>query len=252
MQKHPMKLEVCLDSVESALAAERGGADRIELCANLIEGGTTPSAGLIATIRRHVAMDLFVMIRPRGGDFLYTDTEFEVMQDEIGRVRSLGADGVVLGLLNADGQIDVARTQQLVELADPLPVTFHRAIDMTADIDQALQEVIRTGCTRILTSGGRLKAPDGRDAIARLVAQARGRIAIMAGSGVSPENIAELAAFTGVNELHSSARVLVQSPMRFRKEGLSMGEFAEREYQRYVVCEEKVRALRAALAPVAK
>jgi copper homeostasis protein len=242
-----MDLEVCIDSVDSAIAAERGGARRIELCSDLLEGGITPGAGLIASVRRRVAIDLFVMIRPRGGDFCYTDSEFEVIQEEIRHARNLGADGIVLGVLDEEGRVDVARTRQLVELARPLPVTFHRAIDMTPDLLAALADVISTGASRILTSGGAPNATSSMSEIARMVEAARGRIAIMAGGGVSVANIAAIAETTGATEFHSSASTAFRSPVRFRKKGMAMGDIRDREYKRFIVREETVRDLVRAL-----
>ncbi|HEY1901516.1 MAG TPA: copper homeostasis protein CutC [Terracidiphilus sp.] len=238
-----MDLEVCIDSVESAIAAERGGAKRVELCSDLLEGGITPGAGLIASVRRHASIDLFVMIRPRGGDFFYTDFEFEVMREEIIHARDLGADGVVLGLLDEQGCVDVARTRKLVELASPLPVTFHRAIDMTVDLAAALGDVIATGATRILTSGGAPSVQNGLAEIARMIETARGRIAIMPGGGITAENIGAIAQATGANEFHSSARSEFPSPVHFRKQGMSMGDLRDREYRRFNVSAENVQAL---------
>jgi copper homeostasis protein len=238
-----MVLEVCIDSVESAIASESGGASRVELCCDLLEGGITPGAGLIASVRRHIAIDLFVMIRPRGGDFFYTDLEFEVIQEEIANAKRLGADGMVLGLLDQQGRVDVARTRQLVELAQPLPVTFHRAIDMTPDLSAALDDVMATGATRILTSGGAPSVQEGIAEIARMVNTARGRIGIMPGGGITADNIADIAQGTGAGEFHSSARTAFPSPVKFRKRGMAMGDLRDREYRRYSVRAESVRAL---------
>lgn len=243
-----MLLEICIDSVESAIAAESGGASRVELCSDLFEGGITPSSGLIASVRRHISIGLFVMVRPRGGDFCYSDLEFEVMGEDIRRAGPLGVDGIVLGILDPDGRVDIERTRSLVELAHPLPVTFHRAIDMASDLSTALEDVIATGAARILTSGGELQAPLAVPRIARMVDIARERIAIMPGSGIRPENIAALAQATGATEFHSSARTPAPSPMRFRKQGMAMGDATDREYQRFEVLEENVRALVTALA----
>ena len=243
-----MVLEVCIDSVESAIAAERGGSKRVELCSGLFEGGLTPGAGLIASVRRHVAIDMFVMIRPRGGDFLYSDLEFEVMREEIASARRLGADGLVLGLLDEDGRVDLDRTRELVNLAAPLPVTFHRAIDMTPDPAAAVEDVIATGARRILTSGGASSVTQGMAEITRMVKAARGRVAIMPGGGISPENIATVALATGASEFHSSARTAVASAMNFRKQAIAMGDLRDREFQSYIVREERVRALVQALA----
>jgi copper homeostasis protein len=198
-------------------------------------------------VRRHITIDLFVMIRPRGGDFSYTDLEFEVMQEEIAHARQLGADGVVLGLLDEQGCVDVARTRKLVELAAPLPVTFHRAIDMAANLTDALEDVISTGATRILTSGGAPSAKQGAGEITRMVQAARGRIAIMPGGGITSDNVATLAQATGAGEFHSSARTAIASPVRFRKPGMSMGDLSDREYSRFNTSAENVRALLQAL-----
>jgi copper homeostasis protein len=238
-----MKLEICVDSVESAIAAERGGAQRVELCADLLEGGITPSAGLIATVRKNIGIGLFVMIRPRGGDFCYTAAEFEVMQEEIRQARRLGADGIVLGLLDECSRVDVPRTRELVELAGPLPVTFHRAIDMTPDLEASLGDVLQTGARRILTSGGKSSALAGKRAIARMVESGAGRIAIMPGGGISLKTIMAIAETTGATEFHAAVRTAFPSPAQFQKQGLAMGEIPDREYRRFVVREENVRAL---------
>ena len=241
-----LSLEICVESLESALAAERGGAQRIELCSALSEGGLTPSAGLIAACSQ-LAVQCYVMIRPRGGDFLYSNLEFELMKDEIRRAKDLGADGVVFGILTADGQVDVARTRELVALTAPLSVTFHRAFDMTPDLDAALEAVIATGAVRILTSGGAPSVPEGIDAIARVVERAAGRIRIMPGGGVKPSNVAEIARATGAIEFHSSARAAYPSKMAYRKPGIAMGDSADREYTLYAASEETVHALADAL-----
>lgn len=245
-----MTIEICIDSVESAIAAQRGGAARVELCSDLIEGGITPGPGLIASVRRHISIGLFVMVRPRGGDFCYTELEFESMQEDIRHIRQLGANGLVLGILDQQAQIDVERTRRLVQLAHPLPVTFHRAIDMTPDLPAAVEDIAATGATRILTSGGEPQATLGASEIARMVRTARGRIAIMVGGAIRPHNIAALAATTGAVEFHSSARTHAPSPMRFRKPNMSMSDDPGREYQRFEVREENVRALVNALAAV--
>ncbi len=249
-----MLLEVCIDSVEAALGASRGGARRAELCSDLLEGGVTPSAGLIAAVRRNIDIDLFVIVRPRGGDFFYTDLEFELMQEEIGHARSLGADGIVLGLLDDRSCIDVARTRRLVELAAPLPVTFHRAFDHAPDLGAALEDVIATGARRVLTSGGATDAARGVEQIARLVRQARGRIAIMPGGGVRLGNIAALAA-TGATEFHSSLRTACPSPVRSSNPAVSVGRLRDAgmdlDSTRFTVREEDVRALAAALDSLA-
>jgi copper homeostasis protein len=238
-----MILEVCIDSVEAALAAGRGGAQRVELCADLLEGGVTPSAGLIASVRQQIKLDLFVIIRPRGGDFFYSDSEFAVMEEEIAHARALGVDGVVVGVLSEDCRVDVARTRRLVELAAPLPVTFHRAFDHTPDLEAALEDVIATGAQRVLTSGGAADAAEGAETIAKLVRQARRRIQIMPGGGVRLANIAALAA-TGATEFHTSLRTAYASPVRGGNPAVAVSRLgAELERTRFTVREEDVRAL---------
>jgi copper homeostasis protein len=235
-------LEICCDSIDSALAAERGGAQRIELCSSLLEGGLTPSAGFIRTVRATTRLAVFVMIRPRGGDFCYSNGEFAAMREDILVAKSSGADGVVLGLLTEDGDINVTATAALIELAAPLPVTFHRAIDLSADLERSLENVIKTGAERILTSGGMPTAPEGAKQIRQIVEAAGDRIKIMAGSGINSQNVAELIAQTGVSEVHASAKAKVSSAMRFRRD-VPMGSTGNEEYTRFVANEEEVRRL---------
>ncbi|MGB6159818.1 MAG: copper homeostasis protein CutC [Acidobacteriaceae bacterium] len=242
-----MQVEICVDSVESAMAAERGGAQRVELCADLLEGGTTPSSGLIAMVRRCIGIGMFVMIRPRGGDFSYTAHEFEVMQQDIRNARELGADGIILGVLDERAQVDVPRTRHLVELANPLPVTFHRAIDMTPDPKAALEDVVETGAARVLTSGGAAKVTEGISVVASMVQAARGRVQVMPGGGVTPETVVSVAEATGATEFHASLRTARPSPVEFHRGDVQMGEIRDREYLRFVVEEENVRALVLAL-----
>jgi copper homeostasis protein len=243
-------LEISLDSVESALAAERGGAARVELCANLLEGGVTPSAGMIAMVRKESRIGLHVMIRPRGGDFCYNAQEFEVMKRDILMAKQLRADAVVLGVLQSDGTVDTKRTRELVDLARPVSVTFHRAFDMTADLRQALEAVIESGASRILTSGGRAAAEHAVGVILHLVQAAKNRVRLIACGGVREHNIRQIVDSTGVQEIHvghTGVEVAVASPMHHRNENLSMGSTEGREYERFVVSEERVRSLVRAL-----
>lgn len=236
-------LEVCVESVESAIAAEQGGAHRVELCSALGDGGISPSAGLIAVVRQRIQIPVHVMIRPRGSDFCYSEDEFAVMQRDLLMAKQLRADGVVLGILDLDGRIDIQRTKQLVALAVPMQVTFHRAFDMSGDLIQSLREVQATGVHRILTSGGKQTAAQGAEMLKRLVACANGSIGIMAASGIEEHNIAELLQRTGVREVHASLRSAVASSMRYQNEQISMGAIKGREYQRFVADQQKVRRL---------
>lgn len=211
-----MVLEICANSLPSALAAQAGGADRVELCDNMAEGGTTPSYGTILTTRELLHIQVYPIIRPRGGDFLYSDHEFDLMRKDIELCKETGCDGVVIGLLLSDGSIDKKRTKLLVELAWPLGVTFHRAFDRSADPFQAMEDIIDCGCERILTSGQQPTAPEGAELIARLVEKAGGHIIIMPGSGVRENNIAELVRKTRATEYHSTAKSTVKSKMQFK------------------------------------
>lgn len=224
-----LTFEICVDSVESAIAAERGGAQRIELCSDLLEGGITPSAGLIAQVRDRVTLDINVMIRPRGGDFCYSGFELGAMLHDIDIARQYGANGVVLGALSPDGTIS-NDTKQLVDRARPLSVTFHRAFDVTRDQFAALDKLIDMGVDRVLTSGGQPTAAQGIDTLQRLVTHANGRIQIMPGSGIREHNIVTLVRQTGAREFHFSARVPVESLMEYRHPHVT---FSEDDYTCY-------------------
>ena len=242
-----MDLEICVDSVESAAAAESGGAQRVELCSGLIEGGLTPSLGLIRAVRSRIGIGVYVMIRPRGGDFFYSEDELGVMRDDIALAAKSGSDGVVLGLLTVDGDVDVERTRALVELARPMEVTFHRAIDMTRDVTSSLEDVIATGADRVLTSGGKQTAMQGSDRIRAMVRAARGRIAIMAGGGVRTENVLQIAQATGAVEFHTAVRSTLSSPVHYQVQGVHLGDASVDDYARSSVSSEDVRLLRQAL-----
>jgi copper homeostasis protein len=209
------KLEVIAFNIESCVLAQKSGAHRIELCDNPGEGGTTPSIGMIKVARAKVDIELFPIIRPRGGDFLYSDDEFNIMKEDILQCKKIGCDGVVIGLLHADGTIDKTRTSQLVNLAYPMSVTFHRAFDRTNDPFIAMEDIIDCGCERILTSGQQPTASEGIELIAALIKQADERIIIMPGSGLRSDNITSIAKQSGAIEFHSSARTTIDSKMSF-------------------------------------
>lgn len=237
------QFEVCANSVESCLAAQTGGADRVELCAGIPEGGTTPSYGDIATARELLTHTrLHVIIRPRGGDFLYTPLEQRIMLKDIENARRLGADGVVFGCLTPEGDIDIALMKQLLEAAQGMSVTFHRAFDVCRQPKQALETLIQLGCHRILTSGAQPTAEQGIPLLKELQAQADGRIILLAGCGVNENNIARIASETGIREFHFSARKQLTSGMQFRNEAVSMGgTVCIDEYSRPVTTAERVR-----------
>lgn len=243
--KTPVILEVCASSVASALAAQEGGAFRVELCENLNEGGTTPSHGQISLARQLLAIKLYVLIRPRGGDFLYSDLEFDIMVADIKYCIAAGCDGVVIGILNPDGTIDKKRCSILINLAkqNGLGVTFHRAIDMCADIFQGMEDIIDLGCERLLTSGGKSTAIEGSRIIGELVKKAAGRISIMPGSGVNENNAADLVFYTKVSEIHSSARVHLQSKMTYKNDHILMRDSYGDEYKIGVTDAGKVQQI---------
>jgi copper homeostasis protein len=201
--KKKILLEISVASVEAAAAAERGGADRIELCSNLFVGGLTPDPALIRVVRQQIQIPIFVMIRPRGGDFVYSPAEFEQMKNSIAAASEAGASGLVFGVLKADRTVEIARTRELVKLALPLPVTFHRAFDACPDLSQALEDVVRCDACRILTSGGSASAPDGAAKIKVLVAAAGERVTIVPGAGINAGNILQSATATRAQEFHS-------------------------------------------------
>jgi copper homeostasis protein len=208
-------IEIATNDFVTTKAAVDGGADRIELCAALSEGGITPSYGMIKNCREAFTTQLFPIIRPRGGDFLYTEQEFMVMMDDVKKCKELGCDGVVIGLLNKQGNVDAERTARLIEEAYPLKITFHRAFDRCNDPFFAMEQLIKLGCERILTSGQKPNVMDGLELVKQLINAANGRIIIMPGSGVRKENIQELAKKTGAIEFHSSLRGKVSSQMDF-------------------------------------
>jgi copper homeostasis protein len=242
----PMRIEICVDSIEGALAAQRGGADRVELCSSLEQGGTTPAAGLIQVARQNLTIGIYVMVRPRAGDFLYTDREFEVMLEEIRVAKRLRCEGVVFGCLTLDGRIHVEQMRVLRAEARPLQVTCHRAFDMCRDPKASLELLTELQFDRILTSGQQQTCIEGRETIANLQKQARGRIIIMAGGGIRPENVREIVEATGVREVHLSARGLAESGMAYRNPLCRMGSDSS-EFTWKTTNESVVRAVVAAV-----
>jgi len=219
--------EISIDSVQSAINAQKAGADRVELCAGLMEGGTTPSMGMIKTVRNSIDISMFVIIRPRGGDFLYTNEEFEVMCSDIVEAKKNGADGIVSGALTEDGNIDIEKTKKMIELAHPLPFTFHRAFDMCRDPYEALDQLIELKAARILTSGQMNSAAEGIPLLRGLVKKAGNRITIMPGAGVNINNIIPLIDETKATEFHFSGKKKYPSKMKYFNRNISMGNSAE-------------------------
>jgi copper homeostasis protein len=236
------KLEICVDSLESAINAQIAGADRVELCDNLVEGGTTPSYGTILSARNNLSIGLDVIIRPRGSDFLYSDQEYDIMRRDIEVCNEAGVDGISIGILQADGTIDVERTSRLIGFARPMSVTFHRAFDLCSDPLKGLEDIISAGANRLLTSGQMDCAANGADLLARLVNKAGDRIIIMPGGGINESNISWIAGISGAKEFHLTGRSIVESEMVFRKPGISMGGIQGiPEFSRKVADEQKIR-----------
>jgi copper homeostasis protein len=241
-------LEVCAGDIDSVIAAANGGAHRVELCSALVEGGVTPSIGFIKQALKVNGIKVHVLIRPRGGDFLYTKEEVDIMVDDVIACREAGVHGVVIGALTADGHIDVDVCRRLVEAAGhDINITFHRAFDLCADPIEALDQIIALGCNRLLTSGQAASAIEGVDMLAKLVQHANGRLTILAGGGVSASNAAQIIAQSGTNEVHASARSTVGSKMTYRKDGVSMGAPDSDEYARKVTDVEIVKNILAAI-----
>ena len=227
------ELEVCAGSLSSAINARKGGAHRIELCDNLIEGGTTPSPGVIIQAVKLLNIPVFVLIRPRPGDFLYSDEEFEAMKEDIRFCKGNGAKGVVLGILKKDGTIDIDRCTILAELARPMQVTFHRAFDRAADPYRALEDIISLGIERIMTSGQAATAVEGSDLLSDLVKKAGNRIIIMPGSGITENNVAGLIKKTGAKEIHGSLRSKIKNGLHYQNEFVQLGDKELEEFVLY-------------------
>lgn len=235
-------IEICIDSVESALAAQAGGADRVELCQNLFEGGTTPSLGMLETVVSQIQLPIFVIIRPRGADFCYSDYEFNVMALDVVIAKERGASGIVTGILGPNGTVDQKRMRTLIQLAHPLPVTFHRAFDVTRDPVEALNTLIKLGVKRVLTSGQEKSVLEGSELIQRLVKLAGKRIGIMPGGGITDRNFARIQKLTGASEFHLSASHPASSRMTYRSAGVPMGrELRASEFGWTVTDPDRVR-----------
>ena len=236
--------EVCVEGVPGAIAAEAGGADRIELCAGLVEGGTTPSVGTLSAVLEAISADVMVLVRPRGGDFLYSDAELDVMLRDVRAVRAAGALGIATGALTREGEVDENATAALREAAGGMSFTFHRAFDMTRDPYQSLETLIQLGVHRVLTSGQERSVPEGMDLIGGLVELAKGRTSIMPGGGIKADNIQHIIRKTGARELHFTAFSSQESPMAHRNTRPLMGsDRVPGEYEKLVTSPEAVRGI---------
>lgn len=226
-----MLLEVCIDSVDSAIAAQRGGGQRVELCSGLTEGGLTPSLGQIEAVVEAVEIDVMVILRPRGGDFMYSPHEQDVLLKDLSYISKSGIKGIVFGALLADGSIDTELTQRIRDKAGELDFTFHRAFDMCLDPIRGIEDLLKIGIPRLLTSGLAESAMEGKETIKTLVNRVGGEMKIMAGGGLTPQNVGSLVEFTGVKEIHATCRKSIRSGMKFSREGVYMGIKGNDEYQ---------------------
>lgn len=234
-------LEACVDSVKSAIEAERGGAQRVELCGNLIIGGTSPGAALFRQVRKYTDLEIRVLLRPRFGDFCYDEYEFEMMKEDVAMYRDLVADGIVTGILKPDGMIDTERMNELTALAGDIDMALHRAFDVCRNPQKTLEQAVELGIKTILTSGQKNTAWEGRVLIKEMVAQSAGRIEILAGAGISPETIEKLVSYTGASAYHMSGKVTLDSRMEFRREGVNMGFPGFSEYEIWQTDAENIR-----------
>jgi copper homeostasis protein len=223
-------LEICVESVDCALAAERGGAHRVELCSNLLAGGTTPEPNVMQSARKTLRLPIHALIRPRPGDFVYSPEDLETLRAQISLAKDLGMDGIVLGVLDKHDRVDIEQTRKLVEFSDPLPVTFHRAFDLTPDLSDSLEAVILTGAKRILTAGGAVGAEQNTSALAQLVRRAGDRIAIMPGGGIAPTNVIQVVHRTGVREIHTSLGASARKPSNTSNPSKTRSFSGERRY----------------------
>ncbi|MGL4800081.1 MAG: copper homeostasis protein CutC [Cellulosilyticaceae bacterium] len=243
-------LEICVDSVESALIAAQSGADRIELCSNLIIGGTTPSVELFKQVRKVSNVRVHALIRPRFGDFCYTDQEFQIIKNEVAHFNALGAEGVVIGILTPEGKLDLPRMKELIEVAEGMSVTLHRAFDVCVDPYEALEQAIELGIDTILTSGQHNSCVAGKDVISQLVQQAASRIDILVGAGVEASVIEMLHAHTSATSYHMSGKIEKESAMTYRKEGVNMGIDSLSEFVIWESSEAKIRAAKGVLEKI--
>ena len=228
------KLEICCFTAESAIKAAQSGAHRIELCDNIAEGGTTPSYATISWVLKNLQIPVNVIVRPRGGDFLYSDTEYQLIKEDVSQIKKLGANGIVIGFLTPEGNIDINRTAEIKKLAEPMEITFHRAFDMCANHLVAMDQLKELKINRILTSGGYPDAEKGAHILAQLVQKANGEISIMPGSGINENNLKKIIHLTQANEYHSSAKIYVDGNMQYRNTNVSMSGNAEPNEFRHI------------------